>query len=332
MRILLLKTPITNIGNGFINKGAKALIERSISESTVVESSGFSNAIIDKQLMTTVRRKLGDSLDTCLSHSRRKNISTIYDLVDVDVVVLPGCVLTEGVLRKHLPVLREATEADIPIFLLGVGAGSYSDATMNAVNQCLEKLNTHGFISRNPRAFETYEANFENTHNGIDCAYFIDDWYTPPESDEVFDSFTFDKTREPQIETNNPVIRPHHAPFGRVHMRLPMKIIRGILGQLKPYDEAFDDESIFMSDDLKEYLFIYANASETHSDRVHACIPSLVYGNKARFYYETPRGGLFNKVLDSDISETLVEIDQEKLDDLKREQCDQFEKFVRASI
>ena len=60
-------------------------------------------------------------------------------------------------------------------------------------------------------------------------------------------------------------------------------------------------------------MFLYSNAKEVHSDRVHACVAALAYGIPARFYYDTPRAGLFDKVLKEDISKKVTTIDQDKI-------------------
>ena len=59
-----------------------------------------------------------------------------------------------------------------------------------------------------------------------------------------------------------------------------------------------------------DYLLLYRNASEVYSDRVHACIPTLAFGNKARLFSNSPRIALFENAKIPDVKgERLVSIE-----------------------
>ena len=58
-----------------------------------------------------------------------------------------------------------------------------------------------------------------------------------------------------------------------------------------------------------DYLLLYRNASEVYSDRVHACIPTLAFGNKARLFSNSPRIALFENAKIPDVRERLVSIE-----------------------
>jgi len=75
----------------------------------------------------------------------------------------------------------------------------------------------------------------------------------------------------------------------------------------------------------EDYLNIYANAKATHSDRVHACVASLVYGTPARLY---ARAALFDRVGLAAITEQLVELDFAKLEEAKEDQV----AFLRKAL
>ena len=76
------------------------------------------------------------------------------------------------------------------------------------------------------------------------------------------------------------------------------------------------------SDYPLDYLFIYRNAVETHSDRVHACIPTLSFGNKAQLYSDSPRVALFENVGISlnEIKHRPVTLDKGRLKELQDRQ------------
>lgn len=66
---------------------------------------------------------------------------------------------------------------------------------------------------------------------------------------------------------------------------------------------------MIVSDNPMDYLLLYRNASEVYSDRVHACIPTLAFGNKARLFSNSPRIALFENAKIPDVRERLVSIE-----------------------
>lgn len=51
-----------------------------------------------------------------------------------------------------------------------------------------------------------------------------------------------------------------------------------------------------VSDSADDYLYLYANADCVYTDRVHACVPTISFGNPCKFYYSTPRTLLFERI------------------------------------
>ena len=66
---------------------------------------------------------------------------------------------------------------------------------------------------------------------------------------------------------------------------------------------------VIVSDNPMDYLLLYRNASEVYSDRVHACIPTLAFGNKARLFSNSPRIALFENAKIPNVRERLVSIE-----------------------
>ena len=54
--------------------------------------------------------------------------------------------------------------------------------------------------------------------------------------------------------------------------------------------------NVICSDFPYDYLCLYKNVRETYTDRVHACIPTLAFGNKAQIFSDSPRISLFENV------------------------------------
>lgn len=353
MKIVILRTWITNIGNGFIDKGCRAALERAKPEADIVEVSGYPNFAADEK----ARGDIGDLFSKLFDISvfdkpenpqALQNVVNMSELHDADLAVLPGCVLTSHALRKYTPTLRDLHKRDIPIILVGAGGGVYTDDMQQYVREKFSEFQPTALLTRDAKAYECYSQSVEYSYEGIDCAYFINDWYEPPSLNEDLIALTFDKHKEPNLNRSKQKIRPHHAPFGwpfqgvtksmfRPEGRIfnPKSLYIGLLRDVlnRPFDKNFfDDPNSFFSDNLKEYLMIYGNVEETHSDRVHACLPTMVYGGQAKFYHSTPRAGLFDQVTDGNIKDELTGIDPEKLEKMKDRQLTALKEAIETAI
>lgn len=325
MRVLLLRTWLRNIGNGFIDKGAREILNKSLDDPEIIETSGYPFLAADRKGHNRLKERFFP-VDTGERQQRYNAFSVPDHLEDIDLAVLPGCVLSKFALRPYLPVIRSLTEREIPLLLLGSGGGSYEKDTRRYVSDWLRNIESIGMITRDQTAYDRYSSEVNYAVSGIDCAFFIDEWYSPPGSNESFVAATFDKTTEPDLAFKT-IVRPDHEPFG------DGKSYEGLAHDLRRKVEnhgQFKKNNVFVSDLLEDYLYIYANAPQTHSDRIHACVPSLVYGNQAKFYFETPRAGLFDSVLGSDIRQNLVSLDAERLREKKEEQVSHVSETVNS--
>jgi len=138
--------------------------------------------------------------------------------------------------------------------------------------------------------------------------------------------FNFDTRQEPKIKLpkDKNVIRTFHAPY-----RLFYNIIPGQPPKHKTVYTSY--QNTLISDIPEDYLNIYANADAVYSDRIHACIASLGFGNYARLYSSTPRYNLFEKVGAEGIRKKIVKIDHSKIKTLKKEQIN-FLKFLIKNV
>jgi hypothetical protein len=328
MRILLLKTWLRNVGNGFIDKGARATLERAYPEAEIIETSGY-------PYLSARRKELGPfagvegyggAIGLTIADWWRKrqdvlgNVVALPELInDVDLAVLPGCVLYEYALEPYRKTFEHLRETDVPLLLLGAGGDAYDESTQRAVRRRLDPIPSVGLVSRDETAYDRYRDDVTAARSGIDCAFFIDEWYEPPSAARPFSVATFDTLTEPDVSTEAQILRSTHVPFG--DSRPFEGTLRTVANRLANRG-FFRSERIYFSDSLRDYLFLYGNATETHSDRVHACVPTLVYGNEARFYFDTPRAGLFERVGIPDVSTSMVQLDRSTLDQVKREQVD----------
>lgn len=332
MRVLQLRTWITNIGNGFIDKGAKMCIEKAISNPEITEVSGLGQKASYQTGLPFLKEYVLDIFGrghNIQSYAPKKSPSfSISEHLDFDVAILAGCVLDRH-LEWYEPILQEISDRNIPIILLGVGGLSYDEKTKSRIQETLSKLNIQGMITRDDDAYRCYSDYVEHAYRGIDCAFFINDWYNPPDSLEEFIASTFDKDSEPPYETDLKIVRPYHKSLSTPMSGLTTVVGEIMIQRLRQHRvNFFNKNNILVSDLLEDYLFVYKNSVETHSDRVHACVPSLVYGNRAKLHIDTPRSGLFDRVLKQDITNEVVEVDQDRLSKAKTEQVENLSKII----
>lgn len=329
-RILLLRTWLSNIGNGFIEKGSHSILEQAFPDAEIIEASGYSNYVGDLEASYGLTQKIGldRSNNKRWDHPDRERVLNIAEFLDPDAIVLPGCVLYDWALRKYATTFRRLPTDEVPVVFLGAGGGNYESSTQETIKEAFLEFDVDALLTRDTQAYECYSDAVPFSYNGIDCAFFIDEYISPPESSTPFTLHTFDKMDEPEgLNSQNPIIRPNHAPLSyphEIHIRAEME---ELLGQSE-----FSGENLFYSDSIDDYLFFYSNAEVTHTDRVHAAVPTLVYGGSARFYYETPRANLFDRVLSEDITQTTVSIDEERLEKEKANQVSAVRKAITTAM
>lgn len=251
-------------------------------------------------------------------------------MIDADLAVLPGCVLSQPTFRKYYDTLKNIKENGIPIVILGGSGELYSKKEVDFVKKLLERLDINLLITRDEVAYDIYSNDINQVYNGIDCSLFLNDWYTPEDSIDDYIIHTFDKIAEPRSDDREKIIRPNHAPFDEPYHFKVLEKLKEFVG-IDP--GIFGKKNTFISDLIEDYLFLYANCLETHSDRVHACLPTLIYGNQTRFYYETERANLFDRLpLDGNVNKELVSLDMDKIEERKSNQVKYFKQGVEQVI
>ena len=336
MRILVLRSFLVNIGNGIIDNGANACIKNTFPNSEIFEASCYSNWVADEKsksgLKNFVRLISGIGTDELLNPFSviRENVVNIGEYINADLVILPGLTLNDYILIKILKTLNKIKSRGIPLIFLGAGGNYYSEKKVRTVKRLLNQLQPAGLISRDELAFKYYSEQFKYTAAGIDCGFFINDWYIPPASIDKFIVLAFDKIKEPNIDTRYKKIRALHLPFdfpfrGKL-LRNTKETRRSSKGRF------YEKENFFISDSVKDYLFLYKNAVETHSDRVHACVSALSYGNKARLYFKTPRMKLFDNLVKGDFEDDFLSIDHIKVKREKNNQMKSLKEIAEEAV
>lgn len=294
---------MTNLGESFIDIGAMELLKQAVPDSNVIFVTPMSQYYNNE-----MRVKSGNRFS-----SREKAMSNAAHLgmyIDIDILVLSGMFASEEFL-----CLGSASywiedflrlNPHVKVLFMGIGGALYTPREVSVFVDYIEKkLNLIGFISRDHETFNLYKEKVPDCYTGIDCAFFVSDAYDPrgfSKKDYVVSSFN--NIGEPaEIKSIGfDVIRPQHM-F---------------------YHASFDEgiENLFISDAPYDYLSLYANAREIHTDLVHATIVSLAYDKPVKYYHDSKRSSAFETIGALRDSSGYVSVSREVLKSKKSEMID----------
>ena len=276
----------TNIGNSFIDIGAQKALELAYPHAQIHFASEFPVWFFKQEKL-------------------RSNTFSIADLIDIDMIVVSGMVCCDEFIDTEGATLLKAAARGIKILLHGCGQLNYTTEETSRFKGFLQKLKPISFISRDSVTHKNLSSACESSFDGIDCAFFLPNAFNQAQfSLKDYVALNFDASPEPNLNLGNNIIRTHHKCIGN----LPQSWFKG--------------HNKFISDIPDDYLNIYANCKEIHSDRVHACIAGLSFGNSVKLYSDTPRAYLFEKVGCSGVQKELVKMDLAYLDSLKSNQIE----------
>ncbi|MEM1339443.1 MAG: polysaccharide pyruvyl transferase family protein [Bacteroidota bacterium] len=252
-----------------------------------------------------------------LSGGRKKN-DEIFDLrmhTKPDLVVLGGSLFDVFWCKVHARFLMWLIDKQIPVMVLGGGGGNnYSVEELNYVSSFWKKINFIGYIARDEKAHGNFGKYAKISFSGIDNAFFLNEVFRPAKLDiEPFVINSFDLTYPRIIQDGyDKVIKLSHRLLDVDSFKSFLKRRFKAFKIAKTYD--------LISDYPDDYLNLYANAEITHSDRVHACVAALIFGNKAQYYDKSDRSYLFDRVQLSEIRNGPVSLDMEFIEKEKQNQ------------
>lgn len=284
----------TNIGNAFIDLGAMHLLQTCCPDASVFMASELPVWLFNY-------------------HKHGDNALNLAQYIDCDYVTVSGMNCCDEFIRNEGKVIRQLKEKNIKILFIGCGQLKYTESETRNFRDFLEEIQPELFVSRDSVTYNNFADIAKKSYDGIDCAFWLPQAYKSPRlivEDYIIKNF--DNSEPPLIETDKKIFITHHQ----------------ITPEIPPHH--LDDKDNLISDLPYDYLMLYANTKETHSDRVHACIATLAYGNKARLYSNTPRMYLFDKVGATEIKEKLVSLDEDRFNELKTAQIDFLQEFFQS--
>ena len=299
-----------NIGNAFIDKGILYQLKKSFPNVIIHEVSN-TNSYLDNKY----------SIKRPYNLFRNKNIKKknfdLRTLVKTDLIVLGGALFNINWFKINKTLIDYLINSQKKVLIIGGGGGNlYNKEQTNFIQSILRKINLIVLVARDEPTYESYREYAKYSYNGIDSAFFLNDCFKPAELD--YNSYiisVFDFLKEPkEILNHRNIIRLYHNSSTIIELnsliRKPLKTLK-IMGNKD-----------WVSDYPDDYLHLFANADITFSDRVHACVASLAYGNKAKFYHPTHRSYLFDRVGLSNIRKEVQSLDNDYIVNEKQKQID----------
>lgn len=317
-----------NIGNGFIDLGAEETIKAAMPDGAQIiklsqcanfaASLGFSFMVKENIVVRWLWEHVVQHFEKQIHDQTYNAISTLdvfspAKIAKFDYLILPGCILTDAFFTIYGKFLEEKARQGCKFIFLGASGNYYTEKEVAIVKQWLAKLKPYAIMFRDSVAYGHYKDFSKNVYNGIDNVFFVNRLNLPK----------VETTMDPYVALNFDI--PKHDVYKK-------ELERKFGGQYivytdhKPYPyikvSKMAKRNVMCSDYPLDYLFIYRNVTETHSDRVHACIPTLSFGNKAQLYSDSPRIALFENV-GIDVAEMKrhpVALDADKLKAMQDEQ------------
>lgn len=302
---------MTNLGEAFIDIGAMELLKQALPESDIIFVTPMSHYY--NNAMRLRSRKMFTSRKRCL-----RNAAHLGLYIKADLFVMSGMFATEEFLRTGSATYWVndflKSHPGMKVLFMGIGAQQYNGKEVEAFFEYIKTyVNLAGFISRDNETYALYKDLLPNCRPGIDCAFFVGDAYNPcgfSAKDYIVSAFNNIPEPDDLRSSKYDVIRPQHM-F---------------------YDAQYNEniKNIFISDAPYDYLSLYANAKEVHTDLVHATIVSLAYGTKVKYYHDSKRSSAFaaaGAIMDG---QGYLHLSRETLNDRKSDMTETVRRLLSA--
>ncbi len=319
----------TNIGNSFFDLGAVEVLARLYPEARVLH-------VPDSPSYAGVNK------------SKPSNSEWLIDRLELDAVVILGPLIRPEFTDALLPTLQRLAARKVRLGALGIGMMKYSHGDFGKAIDGLASLPFSFFATRDEDTAKATGGKIScPVYNGIDLGFYMNDVYPAPKvlESEPYIALNFDVTPEPafleadsssaQFEFEGKGYRlkfPEwrtkkchssvlYSLFDRAFM--PQNVVDRVMGyQVLRSDHRFNPiirRKVFCrphtvsADQPWGYLSLYRSCLATFSNRVHACVVTLAYGNQAMLFSGTPRAKLLEKVGLGDITSKPVSLAPDRL-------------------
>lgn len=256
--------------------------------------------------------------------SKQRQLSNALDWMQYqkgDIHVFSGPMMSQIDSGSYADKIKEIMSRNANYVLISASGTNLSEKRKLEIFAFLKKYPPLFFSSRDLESFNNFSPIITNSYNGICTAFLVDlniklKAYT---MDKPFFISSFYTELEPVyrikdgLELSISTIDVKHR---NTILGLPFKVSRHLNFLLNKQDEIcgckivrtiqnlntkfnhinFAMPNSFISFNPISYLELAKSAEFTISDRVHACAISLACNKPARFLFDTPRAGIFDRL------------------------------------
>lgn len=330
-----------NIGNAFFNLGGRHVLEQ-------VFGAGAVGFFQDQPNYRTLHNK---------HRGNPRNHAELIAELEIDALVLQGPVLNAWFRTSWERAFRRLAARGVRVILHSAAFFKFRPAELAAVRAFLEACPPALICTRDSQSHAILSDWLPGVpiHDGIDAGFFLPDCVRPFEfrRNGAYIAANFDRYPEPDITPAAPG-DPQAVEIAGRHWRLsvPPRLdrmaraskLRAYLGDLTdrrrlpaeieglrvlrpehrfyPHmtHKIYRQPGAMVSDEPWSYASLYAHARATLSDRVHACVATLAYGNPAMLFTPSPRAALFDRLGLGDIRARPVTLPRDRLEEAKAAQ------------
>lgn len=319
-----------NIGNAFIDYGAEMQLHNALPKEAILvkisQCANFSASLgwrfelkynpVVNWIWTKSQKFINRHHDSAYVGVSNFEVFNPLKIIKLDYLIIPGCVLTYSFFKIYGHLLADKVSEGCKLIFWAASGNYYSESEVICVNEWLTKLHPYAISFRDNIAYFKYKKYTERAYNGIDNVFFVNLLDIPKCETNCgdycivnFDAKYNKKTKFDIVNTfsgEKTIIYMDHEPY-------PYRKIGKLAKQ-----------NVMCSDYPLDYLILYKNVDVTYSDRVHACIPTLSFGNKAQLFSDSPRIALFENVgIElNEITKYPISLNQGLLKDLQGKQIE----------
>ena len=279
--------------------------------------------------------------------------------LDLDALVILGPYVRPEMTGIVSDLIRTQHDKGAKIIVLAAGMMQYDQGTIDLSRSLMKECPPHIFTTRDTETFDALGDLAEFAYDGVDVATFVSDLFPKVPTDlEPYIAMNFDQIPEPAIAPSELFTGPSDRSFDfedqTWHVRHPKRrtelcykhrayIFLDCLLGLNSGPKRIGDKLIVRTDHrynpflMKKnyrapmmysgdvpysYLNIYANADLTISNRVHACVATVSYGNPAMLFTRSPRAYLLKRLGLDKIKDQPQRVDLAYLSDEKAKLID----------
>ena len=325
----------SNLGNPFFNLGFEYVLKEAAKLAGKEVEILFTASNPEKSFKTKGRFK-------------ENTFNSAKYFSGANILVLAGPLFDISFARLFEETLKSAKEQGIKVFIISAGGIKYDSEEIQHCRQVLQKYPPYVLSTRDRDTYGNYHDLAEHSLDGICGAWFAPDYYSGYDTEDLgkYVTFTFDHAREPKVELNGFVKNQNklneievsdlsHSKKAKV-MRLLQRGLPKSINKFtivrpnhcvlnRPNWRLFFKPNSFISQTPYGLLNLYRNTDLTLTDRLHASVATLAYGNPAFLVIKSKRIKLLDRINGaSEVIKRPTKLDMNYLNNEKKKVVDWF--------